>query len=133
MKIVHDSDDNNALDFLIVRGNIIYRAVGRYNRMAEQMSVCRKETTMPTNGHTTVWGTPIGVGRTRDAKSWYRQLRDWWTAHKTARRQASLDALHRRWDATREGVTAHHAEAAPEMAAAHHAISVATMLYGLSS
>jgi len=85
------------------------------------------------NSHTTVWGTHIGVSRARDTKSWYQQLRDWWAAHKAARQQLNLDALHRCWDVKREAVTPHRAEAAPEMAAAHHAISVPTMLYGLSS
>jgi hypothetical protein len=88
---------------------------------------------MHTNRHTTVWGTHIGIDRARDTKSWYQQLRDWWTAHKAARQQAHLEALHRCWDARREAVTPYRAEAAPEMAAAHHAIAVATMLYGLSS
>ena len=88
---------------------------------------------MHTNSHTTVWGTPIGVGRTRDTKGWYQQLRDWWTAHKAARQQATLDALHRCWDAKREAVTPRRAEAAPEMAAAQHTLFVATMLYGLNS
>ena len=88
---------------------------------------------MHTNGHTTVWGTPIGIGRARATKSWYQQLRDWWTAHKAARQQANLEALHRCWDAQRETVTPQRAEAAPEMAAAHHGISVASMLYGLNS
>jgi hypothetical protein len=92
----------------------------------------KKETTMHTNGHTTVWGTRVGIGRTSETKSWYQQLRDWWTAHKAARQQASLEALHRCWDAKREAITPHRAEAAPEMAAAHHALSVATLLYGLS-
>jgi hypothetical protein len=97
------------------------------------MSARRKEMTMPTHGHTTVWGTPSGLGRARDTKRWYQQVRNWWTAHKTARQQANFDALHRCWDATREAVTPQRAEAAPEMAVAHHTISVATMLYGLSS
>jgi hypothetical protein len=87
---------------------------------------------MHTNAQTPAWGTPIGVGRARDAKSRYQQLRDWWTAHKAARQQAKRDALHRCWDAKREAVTPHRAEAAPEIAAAHHPISVATLLYGLS-
>jgi hypothetical protein len=95
-------------------------------------TIVAKEIMMHTNVQTTIWGTPMGVGRARETKSWYQQLRDWWTAHKTARQQAKRDALHRRWDATREAVTPHRAEAAPDMAAAHHAIFVATMLYGLS-
>jgi hypothetical protein len=87
---------------------------------------------MHTHGQTTVWGTPIGSGRTSETKSWSQQLRDWWTAHTAARQQASREALQRCWDATREAVTSQRAEAAPEMASAHHAIAVATMLYGLS-
>jgi hypothetical protein len=97
------------------------------------MAARKKEIMMHTNSHTTVWGTHIGVGRARDTKSWYQQLRDRWVAHKAARQQANLDALHRCWDAKREAVAPHRAEAAPEMAAAYHAISVATMLYGLNS
>ena len=88
---------------------------------------------MHATGHTTVWGTPIGIGRARDMKSWYQQLRDWWTAYKAARQQATLEALHRCWDAKREAVTPRRAEAAPEMAAAQHTLFVATILYGLNS
>jgi hypothetical protein len=88
---------------------------------------------MHTHGHTTVWGTPSGLGRASKTRSWYQQLRDWWMAHNAAHRQANFDALHRCWDATREAVTPQLAEAAPEMAVAHHTISVATMLDGLSS
>jgi hypothetical protein len=91
-----------------------------------------KEIKMHTHGHTTVWGTPIGIGRASETKSWYQQLRDWWTAHTAARQQATRDALHRCWNAKREMVTPCRADAAPEMAAAHHGIAVATMLYGLS-
>ena len=83
-------------------------------------------------GHASVWRMHIGVGRANDDKGWYQQLRDWWTAHKAARHPATLDALHRCWDAKREAVTPHRAEAAPEMAAAQHTLSVATMLYGLA-
>jgi len=99
---------------------------------AARSTQAAQEIMMHTNGHTTVWGTPTGIGRASETRSWYQQLRDWWTAHKAARQQASLDTLHRCWDATHEAVTSHRAEAAPEMAAAHHAITVATILYGLS-
>jgi hypothetical protein len=88
---------------------------------------------MQANGHTTVWGTYIGAGRARRAKSWYQQLRDWWLAHRSARQEAKLASLRACWDGKRETVTPYRAEAAPEMAAAQHALSVSTMIYGLSA
>jgi hypothetical protein len=96
------------------------------------MGARTKEMIMQAHGQTPVWGTPIGVGRARDTKSWYQQLRDRWAAHKAACQRANLDALHRCWDAKREAVAPHRAEAAPEMAAAHRTRSVTTIVYGLA-
>jgi hypothetical protein len=87
---------------------------------------------MQANGHTTLWGTHLGIGRGIEAKRWYQQLRDRWTAYTVARREADLASHSASWNATREAVTPCRADAAPEMAAAQHALSVATMLYGLS-
>jgi hypothetical protein len=47
---------------------------------------------MHANGHTTVWGTQIGIGRAQDARGWYQQLREWWAAHKAMRPEARLTA-----------------------------------------
>jgi hypothetical protein len=87
---------------------------------------------MRAHGQTTVWGTHIGVGRARGGAGWYQQLREWWAAHKAARQQARLSALSGCWDAEREALKPLRAEAAPEMAAAQGALSMATMLYGLT-
>jgi hypothetical protein len=132
MNIIHDFNDNDSLDFCMTRDDIIYQAVGRSDRTLEKMAAHKEDIIMHTHGHTTVWGTPIGIGRARDTKSLYQQLRDWWAAHKAARREARLASLHACWDSTREVVTPFRADAASEMAAAQHALSVATMLYGLS-
>ena len=87
---------------------------------------------MRAHGHASVWRTHIGVGLARDAKGWYQQLGDWWTAHKAARRDAKLASLRARWDSSREVVRPLRAEAAPEMITTPRARSVAAMLYALS-
>jgi hypothetical protein len=92
-----------------------------------------KEIVMPAHGHTTVWGTHLGVGRTIDAKGWYPQLKEWWTAHRTARREAHLASLKARWDAKREAVRLQHADAAVDMLAPAHVFSTTTALCDLGS
>lgn len=88
---------------------------------------------MHANGHTTVWGRPIGVGRAADGKGWYQQLTDWWVARKAARHDAKLATLRARWDARREAVRLQHADAAVDMVAPVHACSTATALCDLGS
>ena len=83
---------------------------------------------MRVHGHASVWRTHIGIGRARDRKSWYPQLRSWWTAHQAARHHARLATLNGRWDATREAVRSLHADAALDMIAPTHACSIATAL-----
>jgi hypothetical protein len=79
---------------------------------------------MHAHRHITVAGIHIGIGCAKDAKSGYQQLKEWWQAHKAARHEAKLAALNVRWDAKREAVIPCRAEAAPEMAADHHALSI---------
>lgn len=87
---------------------------------------------MPTHGHTATWGTHIGVGRTRDVKGWYHELKAWWAAYKAMRQEARLAAIAARWDATREALKPLRAEAAADMVAREHALSTAAMLHGLT-
>ena len=88
---------------------------------------------MHANGRTATWGTPIDIGRARDSTGWYEHLKAWWTAHKTARREARLAALAARWNAKREALTPLRADAAVDMVAAEHAFTTATTLYGLAN
>ena len=83
---------------------------------------------MHARGHTTVWGTHIGISRARDAKRWYQRMQDWWAAHKAARRNMKLATLTARWDAGREAVRSLHADAAIDMMASTHAGSTTTAL-----
>jgi hypothetical protein len=87
---------------------------------------------MHAHGHTTIGGTPIGVGRARDAKGWYQQLKEWWASPKAMRREARLAALNACWDARREAIKPQRADAAADMIAAEYAFSTATTLYGLT-
>jgi hypothetical protein len=91
-----------------------------------------KEITMHATGHTTVWGTHIGVGRVTDSKGWYQQLKAWWAARKAARQEAELASLTARWNAKREAVRSLHAHAAIDMVASIHACSTTTALSSLS-
>jgi hypothetical protein len=87
---------------------------------------------MRARGYTTVGEIHMGVGRAGSGAGWYQQLQARWATHKAARREARLASRNGGWDATHEAFTPLGAEAAPEMAAAHAALSVATLLYGLS-
>jgi hypothetical protein len=87
---------------------------------------------MRAHGHVLVWGTHIGAGRANDGAGWLQPLRDWRAARKAAHRQARLAALDTCWDAQHEAVRPLRADAAPEMATAQRALTVASMLYGLS-
>jgi hypothetical protein len=77
---------------------------------------------MTAHGHTTVWGTHIGIGRTTQAQGWYAQFKTWWAAHHDARR-AALNAY---WDAGRETVRQFRADAAIDMVPQSHARSTTT-------
>jgi hypothetical protein len=87
---------------------------------------------MHANGHTTVWGTHVGVSRARDPKLWYQQIRDWWTAYKAARRAAKLATFRASWDARRAAVRPLHADAAIDLVAPAHAFSITSALCDLS-
>ena len=87
---------------------------------------------MRSHGHTTVWGTHIGVGRSHESTSWYQQLKEWWAARASVRQQTKLAGLHACWDAEHEAVKPWRAEAAIEMAIARGALSMATHPFSLS-
>jgi hypothetical protein len=132
MKITHEFPDHNALDVVIIRDDIIIkRLVDQTATIEDGTTQALQEIIMHTHQHTTVWGTHIGAGCAKDAKSWYQQIKEWWAVHKAARQEAKLAALNRYWDAKREAVISFRAETAREMAAAQHALAVARMLYGL--
>jgi hypothetical protein len=84
---------------------------------------------MQRHGQATVWSPQVGVGRARAGEGWRLQLRRWWAARRDARRRATLAALEGCWDPQREAFWPLRADAAPELAAAHGTLSMATMLY----
>jgi hypothetical protein len=96
------------------------------------MVTTKKEVIMSAHGHTTVWGTHIGIGRASDGKSWYQQIWDRWTAYKAARHDAKLATLRAHWDARREALKPCRADAAVDMVAAEHVFSTTTALCALS-
>jgi hypothetical protein len=87
---------------------------------------------MTAHGHTTAWGTHIGVGRATDAKGWYAQFKTWWAAHKAARLDARRAALKAHWDARREAVHSFRADAAIDMVPPAHVDATARALCELS-
>jgi hypothetical protein len=91
----------------------------------------KKELVMSFHGHTTVWGTHLGIGRAPDAKRWYQQLRDWWTTHRPARQQATRTCLHAGWDAQHESYTPLRADAARDLVAAQGHVSIANQVYSV--
>jgi hypothetical protein len=78
---------------------------------------------MPAQGHTTVWGTHIGVGHATEARDWYAALKTWWAEHKAARDSTRFATLKARWDARREALRPLRADAAIDMVAPAHAYS----------
>jgi hypothetical protein len=86
---------------------------------------------MRAQSNTTVWDIHRGVDRATDTKRWYKQVKEWWAARAAARQQAKLAALKACWDAERETFTPRCADAAPEMAIAQAALTLATQPYSL--
>jgi hypothetical protein len=87
---------------------------------------------MAAHGHTTTWGTPIGVRHATHAKGWYAQLNIWWAAHQTARDGARLATLSAQWDARCETVRSFRADAAIDMVSPAHRDATARALCELS-
>ena len=87
---------------------------------------------MAAHGHTTTWGTHIGVGRATDRRSWYAQLKTWWAAHKAARHDAKLATLKDHWDARCETVRSFRADAAIDMVPPAHMDATTRALCELS-
>jgi hypothetical protein len=87
---------------------------------------------MHAHGHTTHWGSQIGVGRAAHGQSWYQQVRAWWAAHKAARQESQLATLRAYWDARREAVRPLYTQAVSDIMSSTHGSSVTTALCDLS-
>jgi hypothetical protein len=87
---------------------------------------------MRAHGHGTIGGAHIGGGRAGGSVAWHQLLRDWWTAHKPARREERRASINACWDPKRETVRPLGTEAAIETAVAQGTLSIATQPYGLA-
>jgi hypothetical protein len=83
---------------------------------------------MAAHGHTTTWGTHIGVGRAPQGQGRYAQFKTWLTA----RQNAKLATLRAQWDARREAVRPFRADAAIDMVPAAYPDTTARALCELS-
>jgi hypothetical protein len=132
MHIFHDFYDNDSLDCLMTTTYSINQAVNRSDRTRQMMTRLKEKMIMRAHGQATVWEIHVGIGRARPADGRWQQLRRWWAARRDARRRATLAALNSCWDSQRESLQPSRADAAPEMAAAQGALSMAIMLYGFT-
>lgn len=94
------------------------------------MATQRKETIMRAHVHTTVWGTHVNVGRTKEGLGPLRHLREWLTSHRTQRKGTATVRLNGDWDAQREQFQPLTAESATELAVKRGGFAVAMELYG---
>jgi hypothetical protein len=83
---------------------------------------------MAAHGHTTTWGTYIGVGRAPQGQGWYAPFKTWWAA----RQHARLATLRARWDARREAVHPFRSGAAIDMVPTAYTDATARALCELS-
>jgi hypothetical protein len=83
---------------------------------------------MAAHGHTTTWGTHIGVGRAPQRQGRYAQFKTWLTA----RQNAKLATLRAQWDARREAVRPFRSDAAIDMVPAAYTDTTARALCELS-
>jgi len=86
---------------------------------------------MRAQGHTTVWGTHVGVGRAREHPGVFERLRAWRSSRRLAKRQLALARWEARWDPEREKFRLPSTESALEHVARKAGLSLSMALYNL--
>ena len=97
--------------------------------MEEAEAPRERERSMRAHGHTTVWGSHVGMSTPSAALDWLRRLQDWVSSRRVGNRGAADMAGYGTWDARRERFLPVRAESAFDHAVGQGGPTASLVLY----